>query len=235
MVLIILCFLIADMVMFNFFYYSMATPLNEETPIQEPDHAVNPAQPMIINKKLAEIRLSQVSSSSSAQVVDPSAPIGKVLSPAPLQTLVDVKAIIDTPPSPSHGVFPRDPPRTKVGASPEKPVDAEGSSSPPRVRKKRLISKTTAPSANRSRTIRDVTSSFVPLDIPEAQVVGEQRSSLPPHSKNGKSSRSMEPEESEFNKNLNRLSMTHKYFSQFSSQALKEGLKGASKGDSERV
>lgn len=58
MVLIILCFLIADMVMFNFFYYSMATPLNEETPIQEPDHAVNPAQAMIINKKLVEIRLS---------------------------------------------------------------------------------------------------------------------------------------------------------------------------------
>lgn len=58
MVIIILCFLIADMVMFNFFYYSMATSLNEETPIQEQDHAVNPAQALIINKKLAEICLS---------------------------------------------------------------------------------------------------------------------------------------------------------------------------------
>lgn len=46
---------------------------------------------------------------------------------------------------------------------------------------------------------------------------------------------SSKPEQSEFNKNLNRLSLAQKYFSKFSALALKEGLQGMSEGASKRI
>lgn len=183
------------MAMLMFFDYSKVVPASERTPIRAATHAVNPAQ----------------------AITDKPTPAAKVLYPIPLHIVVDVDVAGDIPLSPSQGMLPRDPLRTKVDPSPEKSTDVEGSPSAPLVCKKRLISKRHSPLIKRPRTAGDGTSFSAPLETPGVLIVGRQRPSTPPtHSIKGKSSRSREPEESKFNKNLNTLPMSQKYFSKFS-------------------